>query len=190
MAAAYNFRSALNGFNREDVVRYLEYINAKNANQTSQLKNDLENAEKEILRLRKLEGLQAELEALQVRCDALEQEKRDLNGQIEVLQQELVAESQKKAQVVNRSEEELEAYRRAERVERQARERTEALCQQANGILADAGIKVDEAAANLGLMAEQVNQQLHALQQAVVSSKAVLQEASIALCSVRPKDEA
>ena len=36
------FRSALNGFNREDVVRYLEYINAQHAAELNQLRSELE----------------------------------------------------------------------------------------------------------------------------------------------------
>ena len=37
MAASQNFRSAFNGFNREDVVHYLEYLNTKHTNQVNQL---------------------------------------------------------------------------------------------------------------------------------------------------------
>ena len=37
MAAPQNFRSAFNGFNREDVVQYLEYIHAKYKTQIDQL---------------------------------------------------------------------------------------------------------------------------------------------------------
>ena len=47
MAAPQNFRSALNGFNREDVVHYLEYINTKYQNQIDQLiaeNQELQNA--------------------------------------------------------------------------------------------------------------------------------------------------
>ena len=36
------FRSALNGFNREDVVRYLEYINAQHTTELNQLRSELE----------------------------------------------------------------------------------------------------------------------------------------------------
>ena len=31
MAVSKNFRSALGGFNRQDVVRYIEYMNTKHA---------------------------------------------------------------------------------------------------------------------------------------------------------------
>ena len=37
MAALQNFRSALNGFNREDVVHYIEYINNQHNTQLNQL---------------------------------------------------------------------------------------------------------------------------------------------------------
>ena len=47
MAASQNFRSAFNGFNREDVAHYLEYINTKHTNQINQL-----TAENEELRSR------------------------------------------------------------------------------------------------------------------------------------------
>ena len=40
MAAPQNFRSALNGFNREDVVHYLEYINSKHTHQINQLTSE------------------------------------------------------------------------------------------------------------------------------------------------------
>ena len=39
MATPQSFRSAFNGFNREDVVHYLEYLNAKHASQLDQLNN-------------------------------------------------------------------------------------------------------------------------------------------------------
>ena len=37
MSSAYNFRSAFNGFNREDVVHYIEYANSNHNNQLNQL---------------------------------------------------------------------------------------------------------------------------------------------------------
>ena len=37
-----NFRSAFNGFNREDVVRYIEYMNAQHVAQVNELNIELE----------------------------------------------------------------------------------------------------------------------------------------------------
>ena len=41
MATPQSFRSAFNGFNREDVVHYLEYLNAKHASQVEQLNTEV-----------------------------------------------------------------------------------------------------------------------------------------------------
>ena len=42
MAAPQNFRTAFNGFHKEDVVRDLEYINSKHTNQINQLTAEAE----------------------------------------------------------------------------------------------------------------------------------------------------
>ena len=42
MLEQQNFRSAFNGFNREDVVHYLEYINTKHTNQVNALTTEVE----------------------------------------------------------------------------------------------------------------------------------------------------
>ncbi len=173
--ASYNFRSALNGFHREDVVHYLEYINAKNASQLAQLQADLEALRKENAALRENSEAKA-------RCQALEEANAALAVELEQLKNQKTLEAQ-------RSEEELEAYRRAERMERQTRQRAQQLSQRANGILADAGLKVATAAEDIGAMADQVASQLQVLQEAVIASKAALQEASLAISTLHPEEE-
>ena len=42
MASTKNFRSALNGFNREDVVHYIEYLNAKHNSELQQLSAEMD----------------------------------------------------------------------------------------------------------------------------------------------------
>ena len=42
MAEVLNFRSAFNGFHREDVVHYIEYLNAKHTTEVNQLNSQLE----------------------------------------------------------------------------------------------------------------------------------------------------
>ena len=42
MATPQNFRSAFNGFNREDVAHYLEYINSKHQSQVNQLTAEID----------------------------------------------------------------------------------------------------------------------------------------------------
>lgn len=76
------FRSAFNGFNREDVVHYIDYLNTQHSNQINQLNSQLE-----LLRSRQeaaasddaddsLVGQQAaRIRELFDRCSALEQER-------------------------------------------------------------------------------------------------------------------
>lgn len=186
MAELQNFRSALNGFNREDVVRYLEYINNKHTAQINQHKSELQQLQAELTALRaaaESNSLAAQLEAAESRAAALEAELALVTQELEEFK------TRPDPLPPQRSEEELEAYRRAERTERLARERAEQLCAQATGILADATAKVDEAAGQISAMADTVAAQLSAFQSAVTGSKSALEDASAALFALRPTSE-
>ena len=98
MAAPQNFRSAFNGFNREDVGHYLEYINTKHQNQINQL-----TAENEQLRSQLeqpaaedqselVESLQAECAALTAQLEEAEAAKAELVQRITQLEQPKEAE--------------------------------------------------------------------------------------------------
>ena len=186
MSAPQNFRSAFNGFNREDVVRYLEYLNARHTSQINQLTSEVE-----YLR-NKVEVSQIDLEVLQER-DALLTRVAELEAYCDQLEQQLAQCAapceQKPVENVNpTASEELEAYRRAERAERLAKERAELVYHQVNGVLAEATSKVDTAAADIGAMAEQVMQQLIQLQSAVAGSKDVLCDASSTMNAIKPNN--
>ena len=84
---------------------------------------------------------------------------------------------------------ELEAYRRAERAERAARDRAERLYQQATATLAEATAQVDDAAQQLGAMADHVSAQISQLQAAVLDSKNTLKTAVDTLSAIRPEEE-
>lgn len=185
MAASYSFRKALNGFHREDVVHHLEYINAKHNNQLNLLKAELDVKEKEVQRLRALEGVQEQLAELQAYCAKLEQEKQGYEDRIAQLQSDLEQEQARQIAIVNRTEEELEAYRRAERLERQAQQRADQLFSQANSILATAGQGVNNSAQRIDEIAQQFLQQLEALKQEVNAGKDVLNDAADALGALR-----
>lgn len=196
MAAPQNFRTAFNGFHKEDVVRYLEYINSKHAAQVNQL-----TTEADFLRS-KLDALQTfpspEVDVAEA-IAALEQERDELRAQLEALQarydaleQELTtrAGEEDASQAVPQygPQDELEAYRRAERTERLAKERADQLYRQTNGVLADAAAKVDTAAAEIGGMADRVMAQLEQLQSAVTNSKQALQDAAATMYTLHPED--
>lgn len=180
MSATYNFRSAFNGFNREDVVHYIEYINSKNAAQVNQLKSDLAAAQQESQTLRSGMELEAQVAELTAKCAALAAELEAVTAQ----RDEAIAQQ---AQLQSRSDEELEAYRRAERMERQAQERTQAMYEKANAIVADATVKVDEASLTISGIADEVAAQLSVLQEAVSGSKQALKDATASLYAIRPE---
>ena len=192
MAAQQNFRTAFNGFNREDVVHYIEYLNSKHAAEISQL-----NSELEYLRTQQTTSAEAAEAAPEEDTAALlaEQSARirelfdscnEKDAEIASLREQLAAAQQKPAVS---PEAELEAYRRAERVERRAKERAELVYHKVNGTLADATVKVDDAANLISGLTEQAIQQLTALQNAVTDSKAALKDAASSMYALRPEAE-
>ena len=62
MAASQNFRSAFNGFNREDVVHYIEYLNAKHTAEVNQLQSELDFLNTKLESARQNTQLQTQLE--------------------------------------------------------------------------------------------------------------------------------
>ena len=162
--AAQNFRSAFYGFNREDVVRYIEYLNNQHKHQMDQLHNQLQTAKAAPVNTELQEQLAAALE----KCAQLE------------------------AQLSNTAttEQELEAYRRAERTERIAQERAQQIRTQANAVLADATVKAEAASAQIAELAEQANQQLVAYQAAVTDTQNLFQDVVTSLAAIKPEEEA
>lgn len=199
MTASYNFRSAFNGFHREDVVHYIEYINSKHTTQLNQLRSDLAAVQQENQELRGKPGPAEDLEArakeleekvaeLERELATAEQAWSDLEKELAQVKQERDDALSVQAEAKRRSDDELEAYRRAERVERQAKERTEVMYHRANGVIADATIKVDDAAGQIATLADQVVGQLTMLQQAVTGSKRALTDAAASLYAIKPEE--
>lgn len=192
MATQQNFRSAFNGFNREDVVHYLEYINTKHNNQINQLTAEAEELRDRLAQqpdedqLALLAELKARCQELEEQLEAAEARNAQLEERCDSLQQQLDAKPQQEEPSVPSPSAELEAYRRAERAEREARERAELVYYQANGVLTEATAKVDGIAAEITDMADQVMSQLTQLQMAVGSSKQALQDASSIMNIIRP----
>ena len=90
---------------------------------------------------------------------------------------------------MNCTEQELEAYRRAERAERIANERSAQICEQANAILADASCQVDNAAAASDAAAENLNAQLQAYKSAVDAAKTPLHDTVSAINAITPESK-
>ena len=146
MAGVQHFRSAFNGFNREDVVHYIEYLNNQHKAKIEQLNSQLQAAQEKAAPVED-EDLRAQLDAALARCAELEKALAE-------------QESAPAPAPVNSAEEELEAYRRAERTERMARERAQQIYTQANAVLADVTLKAEAAAKQISTISEQVGVQL------------------------------
>ena len=166
MAGVMNFRSALGGFNRQDVVQYIEYMNNKHNSQIEQLNTQLQTAREALAQAQKVDtsDLEAQLEAANKRCAELE-------AQLEASGMGMPV-----------AGDELEAYRRAERAERLARDRASQIYTQANAALAEATTKVEAISDNMSSIAQQISSQLQ-------NSKQQLQEAVAAMYAIRPEEE-
>lgn len=173
MAENMNFRRAFNGFNREDVVRYIEYMNSKNTFTVNQLKSENQTLMDELEQLRTNPAHDAELEQqLQAKDDEIAQLKQAL------------AEAEKKAS--NRmATEELEAYRRAERMERAAQERSQQIYRQVTGTLAETATQVDEAADHFKRLSQELSTHMAQMQDMVDRSRNALLGASATMYSIR-----
>ena len=163
------FRSALNGFNREDVVQFIQTSTARHETELNGLRDEnqrllatLRHQEAEAVSLREeVSRLQAAL----VKAEALEEE--------DPLPEESVAQDWEA--------EELAAYRRAEEVERQSRERAAQLHRTLTAMVADASVQMDEANGSLSEIITQVGNDLLRLRSAMDAGKAVLSDTAASL---------
>ncbi len=165
MAGFQNFRSAFHGFNRSDVVSYIEYINNKHNSEIEQLNTQL-----------------------QIALAQAKPADTDLQAQLETAQTKIAELEAALAETPTQSADELEAYRRAERTERLARERAAQIYSQANAVLSDATLKVDSAAEQIGTVVDQMAGYLQSAQDSVSSTKTILQDAVATLYAIRPEE--
>ena len=158
MAQSYTFRKSIKGFNRDDVVAYIAHIQSQYESTIHQLQAD--NA-----------ALSSQLEEAKAQLE-------EISAQLEVLQAQPVVEeapAEEAPKPENWIEAELNAYRRAESAERRARERVTALYDTANGLTADAIVRIQESAQSLEELTNAADVALTNLQQALFGSKDVLQ---------------
>ena len=195
MSTPQSFRSALNGFNREDVVHYLEYLNTKHSNQVNQLTAENETLRQQVEALPDAESQRLLVASLEEKCAELTRQLEQSQSRCAELEQQLeqfhCAGPEQPAPVQEpalspSASEELEAHRRAERIEREAKERAELVYFQANNVLTEASARVDGISSDITEMADKVMTQLTQLQVAVSSSKQALQDASSIMGAIRP----
>lgn len=207
MAEQQLFRTAFNGFNRDDVVQYIEELNARHAAEVNQLNADLQYLQDQLDALEAscpesdapimvettnvdsglVNDLQAKLanaEAAAKTAKAQLDEQKAENLRLQVLLDAALARQNEANNNV-----ELDTYRRAERVERDARNRAREVSDKANAALSNATNKVDETAIQISELTDAAMQQLKQLQLAISGSKQVLRDTATVLYSIRPEDE-
>ena len=204
------FRSAFNGFHREDVVNHIAYMSNKHETQVNQLRSEAEALRTELASLREQVDVDT---ALQDRVTGLEQtvaekdaELADLREELETANQLLNEQAEQLAALREELEEareaaekapieksashwdELRAYRRAETVERQARDRVNDLFTSANTALRGAGATLGDTNAAFETLAEKFRSDLVELMNTIDSGKNALCAAADTLDGLRPED--
>ena len=173
MADISKFRSALGGFNREDVVNYIESMSLEQQKQLRKLQEENEklrsekNALAELLAAANsdLSTLREQDAALSEQVELLAQQAAELAGQVKAESEKAPEETSEAAEPVDYTSLELEAYRRAEQTERNAAVRADkiyrpltALCEHARERYSDAGDEIaalsEDLTANLGRLQE------------------------------------
>ena len=205
------FRSAFNGFHREDVVNHIAYMTSKHDALVKELRseNDTLRTELEDLRSRLDDDTAAQDRAADLERDleAKGQEIVDLREELETANQLLNEQAEQLATLREELEEareaaakpaaieksanhwdELRAYRRAETAERQAKERVNDLYTSANTALRGAGSTLADTNAAFEALAEKFREDLVELMNAIETGKTALTTAADTLDTLRPEE--
>ena len=205
------FRSAFNGFHREDVVNHIAYMTTKHETLVKELRseNDTLRTELEDLRARldedtatqdraaeleqALEGKDAELSALKEELETANQLLNEQAEQLAALREDLeeAREAAAKPAAIEKSAnhwDELRAYRRAETAERQAKERVNDLYTSANTALRGAGATLGDTNAAFEALAEKFRADLVELMNAIETGRTALTTAADTLDTLRPEE--
>lgn len=186
MSTPQNFRAAFNGFNRDDVVNYISYMTSKHENEVNQLRSERETLRQELNDCREQPvASEAEMVGLREQVAQLQAELRERNQIIAGLQNARVTQS---AATPSLTDQELNAYRRAESAERRAIERVNQMYAKANGVLADAVVRLDDNTAQIDALSQRVQSELDSLRAAVAGSRTLLSDAATAVASIRPEE--
>ena len=205
------FRSAFNGFHREDVVNHIAYMTTKHETLVMELRSENDSLRTEVEELRDQLGdgaeaqnrateLQKELEAKEAEISEVREELETANQllneqaeQMAALREELeeAKEAAAKSPALEKSAnhwDELRAYRRAETAERQAKERVNDLYDCANTALRGAGATLGDTNAAFEALAEKFRADLVELMDAIENGRNALHTAADTLDGLRPEE--
>lgn len=215
MSTTQSFRSALNGFNREDVVNYISFMSNKHESQLNALRaeadelrqaleirdqenQELRNRVEELEELQCLMEQSAQTSGSEENEQRLEQEVALRDQQIRILEQTIAQQKEmltslkleltaaQTARMEQAITEELNAYRRAESAERRAMERVNQMYDRANGAMAEAAERIRQNAGQIGLRASAVAAELELLNQTLAAAEEIMEGAGEMLSGLRP----
>ena len=178
MTDVENFRSALHGFNRTDVVQFIQQQTAahekamrQQKEEISRLQDALEEARKEVARLNE------EKEELEEQLKEREAEPQEEPAP--ALDEPMTpVENTANAAPSDFNEMELAAYRRAELTERMARERAAAAAERMKAIFEQAGAKLEITQQDVDTLCETFRHDFEQLLQVLETAQAVVSESS------------
>lgn len=197
MSKPQNFRTSMHGFNRVDVVNYIDYlvnrhnsemdaVKADNKLREEELQEHCEALEATVSALRADPANPEQLELLKQEHQAeLEQTEKLYQAQIDALKSEIEA---LKSALAEKSEAELEAYRRAERVETMTRDRANRQREKGDAILAGAGEQVAAMAQSMEAAASGLEAVIAQMRDCVSESKAQIASAAQALSALQAEE--
>lgn len=177
--ATETFRTSLNGFNRTDVVQFIQKMTTNHEKELKTLREENEKSSEALELLRddsaRLEAQNAELTE---KLAALEAQNAELTAQLEAAQAAAptpaAAPAAPAAPVAAQiAEHELAAYRRAEGMERKARERAEATTKLLKGVFAKATVRLNAGSEEFSAAMEKFRADYEHLQQLLADAKSV-----------------
>ena len=211
MTEPQTFRSAFNGFHREDVVNHIAYMTTKHEAQVKELREENDALQTELSQLRgqmdqdaadrsripeleqTIADRDAALASLREELETANQLMNEQAAQMAALREELeeAKEAAAKPAAIEKSAnhwDELRAYRRAETAERQAKERVNDLYDSATGALRTAGSTLGSANASFEELAEKFRADLVALMETIDTGRTALGAAADTLDTLRPEE--
>ena len=191
MADFSKFRSSLNGFNRSDVVAYIESLCAAHQAELQQVRNENEALNDQ------LEQLRIDLASQTQRADALQQELEDtktalastetaLDEAMVMLTEEQTREPEE--ETPDYSTMELEAYRRAEAMDRSSSERAARLSQQMTDLLEQVSGRYEQTGQEIQALTEDIRINLKRLDEAMSDLDVIFEETTQSFDGMDPAD--
>ena len=190
MADFSKLRSSLNGFHRSDVVNYIESLCAEHRTAMQALQK--ENA----ALTQQLEQMQLDLDARDARDAELQQQLSDTQTALEsteaaldeamVMLTEEQAKEEAAVQQADYAAMELEAYRRAEAMERASTERASRMNQQLSDLLDQISGRYEQTGQEIQVLTEDIRINLKRLEEALSDLDVIFEETTQTFDSIDP----